>query len=357
MSFEKLILDRKLLQPTITEFCNNKSYRLEIPHDTDVKKLRCIITCVGQESAIIDCHLRNDGTTTIQYKIGKNQQLGLEIAEFIKNKLCTEEISSLNLAISGICQEDFGVVLEEITNNSENEEIVIDTSNISGGTLYKLHSKLYSDNLNLSFYPNVKKLLIQGKPLSCYKVVAYALALILDTDTLGRILYKKDDADAIIVRTEMAEDSLKEKLPNSFNQLPDILKKLLISSYCIKCASPKLLDYSMLTYAELRSLEGIIKENLSQNGLSPLPEFIGTLFEKDGSITGQVKFILKQDTASQFSGSNQSAIENAYSYYKAKRHALFHMDEIVEASSRIKSLQEANNICNKIYQLIEDIYK
>ena len=80
MSFEKLILDRKLLQPTITEFCNNKSYRLEIPHDTDVKKLRCIITCVGQESAIIDCHLRNDGTTTIQYKIGKNQQLGLEIA-------------------------------------------------------------------------------------------------------------------------------------------------------------------------------------------------------------------------------------------------------------------------------------
>lgn len=292
MSFEKLILDRKLLQPTITEFCNNKSYKLEIPHDTDVKKLRCIITCVGQESAIIDCYLRNDGTTTIQYKIGKNQQLGLEIAEFIKNKLCTEEISSLNLAISGICKEDFEVVLEEIKNNLENE-IVIDVSDILSGVLYKLHSKLYSDNLNLSFYPNAKKLLIQGKPLSCYKVVAYALSLILDIDTLGKILYKKDDADAIIVRPEMAEDSLRGKLPNSFEQLPDILKKLLISSYCVRCASPELLDYSMLTYAELRSLEGIIKENLSQNGLSPLPEFIGTLFKKDGSIAGQVKFILK----------------------------------------------------------------
>ena len=199
--------------------------------------------------------------------------------------------------------------------------------------------------------------MIQGKPLSCYKVVAYALSLILDIDTLGKILYKKDDADAIIVRPEMAEDSLRGKLPNSFEQLPDILKKLLISSYCVRCASPELLDYSMLTYAELRSLEGIIKENLSQNGLSPLPEFIGTLFKKDGSIAGQVKFILKQDAASQFSGSNQSAIEDAYSYYYKKRHALFHMDEIAEASSRIQSLQEANNICNKIYQLIENIYK
>lgn len=355
MSFEQLILDRKSLQPTITEFCTSKSCKLEIT-DTDPQKLRYIITCAGQEPATIDCYLRNDGTTTIQYKLGKNQQLGLEIAEFIRNKLCTEEISSLNLAISGINNEDLEIILEEIKNNSENN-ITIDDSTVLGGTLYKLHSKLYNDNLNLTFYHFKKKLLIQGKPLSCYKVVAYALAYILDTDTLGKILYKKDDTDAIIVRPEMAEDSLKEKLPNSFSKLPNILKNLLISSYCVKCAAPKLLDYSMLTYAELRSLEGIIKEHLSLNGITPLPQFIGELFEKDGSIAGQVKFILKQDIASQFSGSNQSEIEKAYSYYKTKRHALFHIDEMVEASSRVESLQEANNICNKIYQLIENIYK
>lgn len=128
---------------------------------------------------------------------------------------------------------------------------------------------------------------------------------------------------------------------------------MLVSSQCIKSAAPNLPEYSMLTYVELRALEGIIKEHLSSKGLSPLPQFVGELFDKTGS--RPVRFELKAANAQSFNG-NKAAIEAAYSYYYERRHALFHMEEFVEASTKIESLTEAINICNKVYKLIEDLY-
>lgn len=44
-----------------------------------------------------------------------------------------------------------------------------------------------------------------------------------------------------------------------------LIGKILVSGQCIKASSPELTDYSLLTYSELRALEGIIKNELVMN--------------------------------------------------------------------------------------------
>ncbi|UOO77577.1 type II toxin-antitoxin system RnlA family toxin [Neisseria sp. Dent CA1/247] len=351
--FTKLNLDQSGIENCLSEFCSqhNMSYK-ELPNSGNQSRFE--ISKPGQELATIIFFFRNDGTTTIQHNQGKNPELSLQVAQYVKSKLCNEAVKSLNLAIAGINQECFSAIYEEISKLSESNDICIQSSAINGGILYQLHSQQYQDRLNLSYYAESCKLLIQGKPLSCYKVVAYALSYALDTDTLGKILYKKDDADAIIARPEVAKEYLRNVLPKSFAKLPTAISDLLVSSYCVRFASPQLPEYSLLTYAELRALEGIIKEQLSRQGFSPLPRFIGELFDE---MHNPNKCILKSSEIERFNGSNLPAIEAAYTYYKKRRHSIFHMDEMVEASAKIESLQEAINICNKVYELIENIFE
>ncbi|WP_373753769.1 type II toxin-antitoxin system RnlA family toxin [Neisseria weixii] len=349
--FKNLNLDRANIEQCLNSFCIENG--IQFKNQEKNGGLHIALTKMGQESALIILHLRKDGTTTIQFNQGRNQELGQRCAEYMKAQLCPEEAATLDLVIKGVSQEDFNTVYEEIKNNDIDNKLTYNETPISGGNQYKLFSETYKDSLALSYFPNTNNLRIQGKPLSCYKIVAYALTYILDTDTLGKILYKKDDADSIIARPEMAEAHLKKVLPKSFSYLPQIIRDMLISSQCIKSAAPNLPEYSMLTYVELRALEGIIKEHLSSKGLSPLPQFIGELFDKTGH--RPVRFELKAEDTENFNG-NKIAVEAAYSYYYERRHALFHMDEFVEASTKIESLTEAINICNKVYKLIEDLY-
>lgn len=350
--FKDLNLDREQLVDCLNQFCQEKQAHLELIEDTSSKKVYKIIK-PGIEPARLVFHFRNTGTTTIQISEGRNKELNYEVAEYIKIKLCQTEISSLNMSILGINNDFISIVLEEIESIKEKNRITIETQKISGGVLYILKSLTYKDQLNLSFYEKANKLLIQGRPLSCYKVVVYALSIIIDIDTLAKILYKKDEFDKIIVRTEVAEDILKTKLPKSYDKLPTMIKNILISSCCIKAASPNLPEYSMLTYCELRALEGIIKAKFLEYGITDIPSNVGALFNCSSNPITLNPIILQKNSRLV---NIQSSLEQAYIYYRQRRHALFHMESFTDATAKISSLQEALQIGNKVYTLIENFY-
>lgn len=46
-------------------------------------------------------------------------------------------------------------------------------------------------------------------------------------------------------------------------------------------------------------------------------------------------------------------LKETYSYYRHLRHALFHIENLIDSSIKVKSLAEALNICDKVYTLIE----
>ena len=131
------------------------------------------------------------------------------------------------MSISGINDSIIDLILDEIESIREKNDVIVESKQIDGGTLYQLKSLTFNDQLNISFYPSKNRLLIQGRPLSCYKIVAYALSTEIDTDTLAKILYKKDELDKVIVRTEISEDLLRIKLCKSYDKLPDLIRNLL----------------------------------------------------------------------------------------------------------------------------------
>ena len=143
------------------------------------------------------------------------------------------------------------------------------------------------------------------------------------------------------------------KLPKSYDKLPKLIKNILISSYCVKAASPDLPEYSMLTYCELRALEGVIKKKFTECEIAEIPNNVGELFDFSyGKVT------LNADLLQNYSKLNtmQRSFEQAYAYYRERRHSLFHMEGFIEATAQVTSLQEALNIGDKVYTLIENFY-
>ncbi|WP_296175323.1 type II toxin-antitoxin system RnlA family toxin [Psychrobacter sp. UBA2769] len=352
MSFKNLNLRLSDLDSCISEYCKEQNIRYELKNQSTSKKYY-EISRSGQEPAKLTVHLNNKGTTTLQHSQGKNPELSLQVAEHIRSKLCELEISSLNMAIAGIDETLIVLIREQIEAVRESNNIIIKEIEINGGVQLVLESQFYQDKLTISYYKNTKRLQIQGKPLSCYKEVAYALTTELDLDTLSRILYKKDEADGNTIRPEMAIESVKNNLPHAYDKLPKLIQDLLVSSNCIKSASPELLEYSLLTYAELRSLEGVIKTHLSENGIVQQPRNVGEIFKLDN----RKKAIgLSENYENLYSGNKMSEVLKAYSYYYQRRHSLFHIEQFAESTSTVTTLDGAINICNKVYNLIEDIY-
>lgn len=351
--YKDLNINRSKVIETMRSFLDDRSMKLypadDIPSNF-INTFQISFGATGIEPAMLKLHANKNGTTTLQYKLGKNQELGKELAAFIKSKLYSE-IGQVNMVIAGFSEDDFQLVLGEI-----GIEEKIDIENTSDKKI--VLSSEFGDRLVLTYHLTTSKLQIQGRPLFCYECLAYVLSDILRGDALTQVLYKKDSTDRIVARPEVAEFTLRASLPNSLDQLPDKIKSLLVSGQCVKSSSPDLEDYSLLTYSELKGLEGVIKHQLFINKVSFDDESIekslglGGFFDINNS-----KVTLKEKYAEEYKGANVSDICEAYKYYRLTRHSLFHMEYFSPASRSIDSLNDALKICTKVYSLIEKIYE
>lgn len=75
---------------------------------------RVIFGKVGGVSATVDLFLNNNGTTTVHYKIGKNQELGLLLAEYLKGTIDPAEFETVNLVLTSIFDDDVDLVFSGI---------------------------------------------------------------------------------------------------------------------------------------------------------------------------------------------------------------------------------------------------
>jgi hypothetical protein len=154
------------------------------------------------------------------------------------------------------------------------------------------------------------------------------------------VLYRQDDSSASIVRKEVAEDYVKSFFPKSYDLLPNKVKLLLISGCCVKLASPKLPDYSLLLYPDLRSLEGVLREVMSGYDMyvEDADHGFGDFFtcNQNGICT------LKTDNEETVGHAKMVVALNAgYSFYRKNRHTLFHMEDFPDGSRMIDTLEKA----------------
>ena len=220
---------------------------------------------------MVDFLFNSDGTTTIYYKQGSNQDLGYELAQFIFNKINPNEFEVVEMTIQHLTIEDVAPLLLALQNDKHEDDssmfeyIIEHDSEIF--TQIRLTSIQHKDKLVIKHHKTTNNLQIQGKPLFCYKRLTYHFIDFLDILNIEKILSRTDSNNAQIVSTDVATHMLSQQFPNIFQKAPEEIQRLILSGLCVALASPKLPDYSMLVYPDLRALEGALHDGFKAYGL------------------------------------------------------------------------------------------
>lgn len=350
--YKDLNLNRETLDANIHSFLESNGYTVDGRIQEGDKRKRVIFGAGGIEFATVDLHLNSSGTTTVQWKMGKNQPIGEQLAIYLKATINPAEFENVNYSLKGITADSFDPILDCL---QESDELEINT--LRDEPVCKqvtLRSIAHQDSLTLTHHRTTRVLQIQGKPLSCYRTVIFLLTDLLDLKGLEQVLYRKDDSSAEIVRKEMAEDYLKGVFLRSYIHLPDAVKKLLISSCCVKLAAPKLPDYCLLLYPDLRSLEGVLKQEMSGYMMSveDAKNGFGDFFDvKNGVCTLKAKYEQAVGHAKMV-----DAFNKGYSFYRKHRHTIFHMEEFPDGSRMIDTLEKAIGLSKDAYAAIDGLY-
>ncbi|MFZ2725382.1 MAG: type II toxin-antitoxin system RnlA family toxin [Methylococcaceae bacterium] len=360
IDYKNLNLHREKINYYIDEFVVKHSLTLR-SNDfyQNNKKKRVIIGRVGVEDATIDLHMNIDGTTTIQYKLGKNQELGEHLATYLYNTINPDEFISVNYSLSGIYQNDIEPIFDELKlckdDNGNIEFDLIVQQDVDIRKLVKIQSIEHNDSITVTHFKTTNKLTIQGRPLFVYRRIIYLMAELLNLNGLQTVLSRTEENTATIVRIEVARDYVKNQLCDSFDYLPKIIQSFLVSGCCVKLASPQLPEYSMLLFPDLRALEGVLRTILGEFGMYPESEQygFGAFFDVDKGIATFKNDYINNVTIY----STIQPLEMAYTFFRKHRHTLFHMSDFADASRKIDTLEKALSLSKDVYVIINSIYK
>jgi hypothetical protein len=357
-NYQDLALQRDKLDGHLIQYLNNNP-NLTIRSDDVTSSKRTIkFGHVGVDDATVILFFKKNGVTTIQFITGKNHTLGKNLADYLYETVDPNESLTVNLSLKGVDTENVRELLDDLgatLDDYGNPEFTISTHPINEySTKYEIISNNYKDRLVVTHH-NTNVLQVQGRPLFCYRSLTYSLAILLDQESLLAVISRTSNEDKLLVRQEVAKVHIENVYTHSFPRMESIYKELLVSSYCVKLASPSLPEYSMLLFADLRVLEGVIKETLMRHGkyTDSGKLDIGSYFDCTST-----RCSLKNEHLSDFACPNTvSALESCYQFYREQRHSLFHMSDMALASRTISTLGEVMNLSADIASKIEELYK
>ena len=358
ISYKNVQLQLDCLDTYLSEFLSQNS-NYSVKEDIATSAKRTIkFGHIGVKDATVILFFTPKGTT-IQYATGKNHSLGQTLADFLVDKIDPSTNSTINLSLNGFDRANVELVLDDLTqmrDSDENLHFNITVHKLNDySTKYEIVSYRYKDRIIVTHHHTTNVLQVQGRPLFCYKNLSYSLSILLDQASLLSVISKTSDEDQLLVSQEVAQSLVKEIYPISFDRMESVYQDLLVSSYCVKLASPKLPEYSMLLFADLRVLEGAIKETLMRYGKYTSSDNldIGHFFSCTHT-SNSIKSIHLSDFDC---SSTITALEDCYLLYRQQRHSLFHMEDLAFTSRVITTLGEVMSLSKDISSKLESLYQ
>lgn len=356
--YKNLPLERENIDIFLDQFTKENNLEIRSNEIQNGNKKRVTIGGVGIDNCMVDLHLVKDGSTTIQWKVGQNQELGKKFADYLINTIDTNQLESVNFTLKGIITHNITPIIDELSKSTDdennNEFNVAIKSDSTVRIAWEITSINHDDHIVITHFKTTSKLAIQGKTLFTYRRAIYLLSELLDLNGLQSVLSCTDDKSASIIRKEVAEDYLKEKLPYSYAHLPPFITTLMCAGCCVKLASPTLPEYSMLLFPDLRALEGVLRTILSEYDLNvgEQDSGFGAFFTVNrGNAT------LKEECKEKIAiPALIGSIEEAYSFFRKHRHTLFHMEDYASFSRQIDTLDKALSLSSDAYTVIDKIY-
>lgn len=341
--FKHLNIDRKKLTEIIRQFCLEE-LGLELQPEVKNKSgnlYRCSIP-VNEGSMLLDFYFNSDGTTTINPKVGKKTDLSLQLALYIKNKLCTSEVKNSSYSVRNVEKEAVDLLIEYL---SELQGIKLNEDRSKDYTLYRYIGP-DGDKIVIKYYRN-GTLQVQGKPLYLYQE---AVCFLAQYYTLGEIVEQQSEFFNIELDERDIQEDIDSFLPTSKTFLGKQLLGILTPSLVYNKIDVTLTDYSSFVFPVLRALEGYIKKLFQQVGIR-----VGKEFKQFNCVDGVYE--LKPEYRRRCNSGERFAIEEAYNYWRANRHSLFHTPQKEEAIRILETKADADHIIFETLKLIEKTYR
>jgi len=344
--FKNLKLNRNLIKNAIEEYSENTKL-IEIK-DAGVDRKNFIIESDGKEVKIAIYFISKTGETTLNPSIGKNVEIGTEIARFIKEyaKFTDFEKNNVNFSLKDIDDENFNFLVEFL----KDCKFEIKSDESKTGIKYVIYNPIGQDSFTIHRYNN-KNTLFQGKPLKIFVELQSILTELVDFD---KIVMVNESVYKVDIKKDEVQTELCCHLPNASTYLDDINKNILSTSLALKKIEVDLSDYTPIAFNALRGLELYMKRVLLDNGVETTKKgnFHGIFRE-----LSEDRYVLTDDAEGKISNPKVCNILNeCCSYYSTHRHPLFHSDPRPEISRIIEDKQEADRIIIKTLELIERTY-
>ena len=339
---KKLNLNRETYRNYITNDLS-KLYEHTVEDKPGNLKI-CKFIKTGEKLAQLNIYENNDGTTTLHYAVGQNQDLSQKIAEEIVKISAIKEFKSHSFYIKSIRNEDFKALIDIIIEygNIVEEEIVDGKK-----TTIKIRGK-QGDKIVITKHSN-NAFQVQGKPMLLFNEIIEVLS---DFMAFEEIIQQQLTFYETNLTTADIRGELQAKLPNSFHLIEDKLKVIITPCLALQKIDIELEDYSAFAYPSLRAIEGVLKQIFLKNGKTiGYKEGFGEFIIKDNG-----KYTLESEFEKELNNTGiASKICNLYKYYNIHRHSLFHIDEDI-INSKVISLHEANNIITTSLAIIDDCH-
>ena len=203
MDFKNLNLDQHLLEETLFSIIEKLGEKHSCKKSTDTTKKKVYQFTVDERSGIIEFYYKSNGTTTINYKVGKDRELSQEVAQKISDELVIDERNTFSILVSGINEDLYELFISYLLEEHNSE--IIDEDSTDSYFLKKIKSD-QRDVLTIKYYSN-KNLQLQGKPIVLYKEAIYFLSEFLDKKKIVEIQkeYFKCDIDSSNIDNEFDE--------------------------------------------------------------------------------------------------------------------------------------------------------
>lgn len=298
----------------------------------------------GEKQAQLNIYENIDGTTTLYFAAGKNPDLSKKIAEKIVEISSIKDFNSQSFYIKSIREEDFKALMEIIVEYGNSIE---DETTVGKKRIITIRGK-QGDKIVITKHSN-DAFQVQGKPLLLFSEIIEVLS---DFMAFEEVIEQQLSFYETNLTTADIRGELEAKLPNSFELIEDKLKVIITPCLAFQKMVIELEDYSAFAYPTLRAIEGILKQIfLINNKIIEYKKGFGEYIVKDFG-----KYVLEERFEKELNNPNISnKICKLYKYYNIHRHSLFHIDEDV-ISSKVISLQEANNIIITSLTIIDESY-
>ncbi|MCF2502579.1 type II toxin-antitoxin system RnlA family toxin [Dyadobacter sp. CY107] len=342
MEFKQLHLLRDRISITIRNFNTEISVEETIKDKTlTIYKFRAD----GQDESQLNVYYDKKGRTTLLPDPNKNPELSTEIAVDIVNNCSIKGLDKRTFYFRNLPEDHFEVLIEFL---KDYDATIENGKNLILGTQIKVSSP-HGDSIFINRYKNGATQ-IQGN--NCL-VKAWAL------EGLVGLLPYEELVEAQLATLEIKESAseiiaeFEQMLPNASKGLDPIYTVVMSSSVAARHINIDLPDYSMFVNPALRGLEGYLKSLFKESGIIIGSEGFSRYFEFPDGVTP----VLSSSFNNFFKlPSVREAVENIYRYFHKHRHSLAHMDVNVQMTRIIEKREDAVEMVEEIFQMIEDTY-